>query len=269
MKSVQHNLAGADQEERNAKRLFARYCFPNRQRFCPRCRSRRVYLLRDDRRRCAKCRYTFSEFSGRWLASMNFSCTQWLRFLELFARHESAYQIARSLDISYPTATRAVFIIRQAILTSHAANILVATHPHAVWGITQNHDRVIIRRLPDLDPEKALFLPIAKSVRAGTIYTNPWQHPDGPFDSLVFRPTRNVLGLKNAQISKLPLAIDRLAGFWHYVRTNRTFWRQVGTSQLGLYWGEHAFRFNHRDSALLPILLQSICALLPPTEPAA
>ena len=35
--------------------------------FCPRCQSRRVYVLKEGRMRCGGCGYTFHDFSGRWI----------------------------------------------------------------------------------------------------------------------------------------------------------------------------------------------------------
>jgi transposase len=261
--SDKNNVARAD-DERKAQRLFARYAFPNRQRFCPRCRSRRLYLLRDGRRRCAKCRYTFNEFAGRWLSQMNFSFHQWLRFLELFAAAQSTLQIAKALNISYATAGRALLITRKAILSQHAAHILSVKPSYAVWGISQHHDRVAVKHLPNLDPDKALYLPVSKSIRAGVIYTNPWQEAEDHFQTLVFRPKRHVLGLTDIHLSRRPLAIDHLNHFWQYARTHRLLWRQIGSTHVGLYWGEQAFRFHHRNAPLLHPLIHALAALIPP-----
>jgi len=243
--------------------MFAAHCFPNRQRFCPRCKGRRLYLLRDHRRRCAKCRYTFNEFAGRWLDSTNFSHREWLHFLKLFEACYSTSQIAKSLNITYVTASRAGFITRQAILSQYSASVLAAQPNSVVWGITQQHSRVIVKALPDLDPDKALRLPILKTFRAGNVYTNPWQHFEDYFQTLVFRPKCQILGVADAHLSKRPLAIDRLDHFWQYARTHRLFWRQVGRTNLGPYWGEHSFRFHHRNTPLLPRLLHAICAPTP------
>lgn len=53
--------------ETPARRYLLGVCWKNHQRFCPRCRCRKVYRLADGRRRCARCRYTFHDFSGRWI----------------------------------------------------------------------------------------------------------------------------------------------------------------------------------------------------------
>jgi transposase len=266
VKSDQPNLSDAD-DERKARRLFARYAFPNRQRSCPRCGHRRLYPLRDNRRRCARCRYTFNEFAGRWLASMNFSCNEWLIFLELFSSPRSTAEIANALAIPYATAARAVSITRQALLARHAPDILAARHAPAVWGISQQQDRIIIKQLPDLHPDRAIYLPVPKSIRAGVIYTNPWQHSQDHFQTLIFRPQLQILGLANLHLSKAPLAIDRFDHFWQYARTHRLLWRQIGRTHIGLYWGEHAFRFNHRNTPLLLPLIQALTAKIPKGNP--
>ncbi|MCH7711031.1 MAG: transposase [Proteobacteria bacterium] len=50
--------------ETSARRYLLGFCWKNHQRFCPRCRCRKVYRLADERRRCARCRYTFHDISG-------------------------------------------------------------------------------------------------------------------------------------------------------------------------------------------------------------
>lgn len=194
---------------------------------------------------------------------MNFSYAEWLHFLELFSTPRSTAEIAAALKISYATASRAVFITRQAILARHDAHLLAAPQADAVWGISQHQDRVFIRRITDLDPDKALYLPVPKTVRAGVVYTDLCQHSQHRFETLVFRPTRQILGRTDIHLSKRPLAIDHLDHFWQFVRTHRLFWRQIGRTHIGLYWGEHAFRFNHRNSPLLELLIQAVSATIP------
>ncbi len=70
--------------ENSAKKYLLQFCWKNHQRFCPKCRSRKLYALQGGRRRCARCAYTFHDFSQRFLNNGNLSCQQWLRLIKLF-----------------------------------------------------------------------------------------------------------------------------------------------------------------------------------------
>ena len=70
--------------ENAARKYLLGFCFENHQRFCPRCKGKKLYRLADDRRRCSSCRYTFHDFSGRWINQGNLTAGQWLRLIKLF-----------------------------------------------------------------------------------------------------------------------------------------------------------------------------------------
>ena len=105
--------------ESAARKFMLGFCWKNQQRFCPKCRQRKLYRLTDGRRRCSRCGYTFHDFSGRWINLVDLDCGQWLRLIKLFELELSSRKIAQQLSVSYKVAHRAVMILRGAIM-AHA-----------------------------------------------------------------------------------------------------------------------------------------------------
>lgn len=110
--------------ESTARKYLLGYCWKNHQprrwrghqRFCPHCRGRKLYKLGDGRRRCARCRYTFHDFTRRWINTGGLTPGQWLRIIKLFELELSTRKIATQLGLAYNTAYKAVHTIRRAIL---------------------------------------------------------------------------------------------------------------------------------------------------------
>ncbi|MBW1716685.1 MAG: transposase, partial [Deltaproteobacteria bacterium] len=102
--------------ENRARNYLSKKCLKNGHRFCPRCNHRKLYKLKDNRRRCKRCKYTFRDFSGRWINHGRLSCVQWLSIIKLFELEVSVRKIAGQMNLAYNTAYRAVQTIRYAIL---------------------------------------------------------------------------------------------------------------------------------------------------------
>jgi transposase len=97
--------------ETAARKYLLGFCWKNHQRFCPRCRTRRLYRLADERYRCSCCRYTFHDLSRRWISLVNISCEQWLRLVKYHQLNVPARRAAAELGVSAPTACRGYRII--------------------------------------------------------------------------------------------------------------------------------------------------------------
>ena len=107
--------------ENSARRFFVKLCWKKYRRFCSRCHSYEIYRIVGKRFRCKQCKYTFHDFSGRWIGRLRISCRQWLWIIKLFEIELSARRIAEQLGLSYPTVLKAVNTIRTAIL-AHASD---------------------------------------------------------------------------------------------------------------------------------------------------
>lgn len=103
--------------EARARKYLLGKCFKNHQRFCPRCRCRKLYKLQEGRYRCSRCEYTFQDFSGRWINRGRLSAVQWLSLIKLFELEVSVRKMSLQLGIFYRTVYRVVSTIHTAILS--------------------------------------------------------------------------------------------------------------------------------------------------------
>ena len=87
--------------ESRARKYLLEKCFKNHQRFCPRCRSRKLYKLQEGRYRCSRCEHTFHDFSGRWINRGRLSSVQWLSLIKLFELEVSVRKMALQLKLSW------------------------------------------------------------------------------------------------------------------------------------------------------------------------
>lgn len=78
---------------------------------CLRCGHDKVYslsgkrLLTGHRMRCAKCRYSFRQFTGRWLGRHRIPAKVWLAAIKCFELGLGAKELAQVAGMSLPTAS--------------------------------------------------------------------------------------------------------------------------------------------------------------------
>ena len=109
--------------ESKANKYLSKKCLKNGHRICPRCNNRKLYKLTTGKRRCSKCKYTFHDFSGRWVNYGRLSSVQWLSLLKLFELEQSVRKIAEQMNLAYNTAYKAIETIRYAII-AHAEDAI-------------------------------------------------------------------------------------------------------------------------------------------------
>ncbi len=105
------------QNEKAAKNYLSKKCLKNGHRFCPRCNQRKLYKLSNEKRRCSKCKYTFHDFSCRWINHGRLTSVQWLSLIKLFELELSVRKMAEQMNLSYNTVYKAVQTIRYSILS--------------------------------------------------------------------------------------------------------------------------------------------------------
>jgi transposase len=86
--------------ESSAKWFLVRLCWKNYRRFCRRCHSYQIYRITGKRFRCKRCKYTFHDFSDRWINQLRIVCKQWLWIVKLFELELSARRIAEQTELS-------------------------------------------------------------------------------------------------------------------------------------------------------------------------
>lgn len=275
--------------EAGARRAIVRQCWPSGHPVCPRCGQEKTYALAEGRVRCAGCRYTFHVLSGRFAGLTALSPLQWLRVLVLFADEETAHAMAASLGLAYNTAYKAATLIRLAILAASldgrailcgplgrelgvanktlrppAADVPLATVP--VFGILERGGLAFVDYLPDMSPEDILHFNLHFSLplsRLGSVvYSDRYQR----YETLLACGS-DVLARRFVEVAgRVPAVTPRQDGFWAFARERLTRFHGVTARKFPLYIKELEFRYNHRETDILPILLANICAFVPDLE---
>lgn len=271
--------------ESNARRYLLEKCFKNHQRFCPKCTSRKLWKLGDGKRRCSRCRYTFQDFSGRWLNQSRLSCQNWIRILKLFELEVSANKIASQLAVPYNTVHRAIMLIRHAILCSavDAPGLLGgeieldesyfggkrkgkrgrgAAGKVPVFGILERQGIVRVEVVPNVRADTLLGLTV-KTVRRGSIvYTDRYQ----AYDSLMFCGYRHLSINHTKRFATGKVYINGLEGFWSWAKERLIKHHGISPAWFPFYLKELEFRYNHRLEDFFDLTADTICALIPKLE---
>jgi transposase len=268
--------------ENAARKYLLGFCFENHQRFCPRCKGKKLYRLADDRRRCSSCRYTFHDFSGRWINQGNLTAGQWLRLIKLFELELSVRKIAQQLRLSYNAAYKAVHTIRAAILAhSTDGDVFLSGEVEVdesyfggkrkgkrgrgaagkvpVFGILEREGRVFVEVLPSTRAKDVLALTVKKVRRGSIVYTDKYKS----YDALMFCGYRHLRVDHGKYFSRGRVYINGLEGFWSYAKERIMKYHGVSPQRFPYYLKELEFRYNHRKTDLFPLITKYLCNLVP------
>lgn len=272
--------------ESAARRYVLGFCWKNHQRFCPRCRCRKLYRLADGRRRCAHCRYTFHDLSGRWINRGRLSLSQWVRLIKLFELEVSARKMAVQLGVAYNTAYNALTTLRRAIAQHGTAGAEEgmggeveldesyfggrrkgkrgrgAAGKVPVFGILEREGRVFVEAVPNVRAETVLALTVKKVRRGSLVYTDRYK----VYDTLMFRGYRHLKVDHGKQFARGRVYINGLEGFWSYAKERLIKHHGISPLRFPLYLKELEFRYNHRDQDIFPILVSYVCSFVPNLE---
>ena len=268
--------------ENAARKYLLGFCFENHQRFCPRCKGKKLYRLADDRRRCSSCRYTFHDFSGRWINQGNLTAGQWLRLIKLYELELSVRKIAQQLHLSYNAAYKAVHSIRAAILAHPTDGDVFlcgevevdesyfggkrkgkrgrgAAGKVPVFGILEREGRVFVEVLPTTRAKDVLALTVKKVRRGSIVYTDRYRS----YDALMFCGYRHLRVDHGKYFSRGRVYINGLEGFWSYAKERIMKYHGVSPQRFRYYLKELEFRYNHRKEDLFPLITKCLCNLVP------
>jgi transposase len=268
--------------ERRAQKYLLGKCFKNHQRFCPRCRQRKLYRLADGRYRCSRCDYSFHDFSGRWINSGRLTALQWLWIIKLFELEVSVRKMALQLGLSYRSVYAAVTAIRMAIV-SHAqdAQSLLggeieldeayfggrrkgkrgrgAAGKVPVFGILERDGQVHVSVVADVSAATLLKLTVKKVRRGSVVYTDRF----GSYDSLMFCGYRHLKIDHQKLFSSGRVYINGLEGFWSWAKERLMKHHGVSKVRFPLYLKELEFRYNQRTDDLFDLIANYLCDLVP------
>lgn len=267
----------------NKARLYLRkLCWKNGLVFCPRCQDRSIYRLSGKKYRCKRCKYTFHDFSNRWINRLNISLQQWLWIIKLFELELSARKISQQVGLSYPTVLRAVTILRIAILIEDedAEELLQgeveidetyfggrrkgkrgrgAFNKVPVFGILERKGVVKVEVVKDVTAETLLSMTV-KTVRRGSIvYTDKFRS----YDSLMFCGYRHLRVDHGKRFPHGKVYINGLEGFWSFAKERLIKFHGVSKKKFPLYLKEMEFRYNNRNNSVFDLLAQYLVNFVP------
>ncbi|MDR3640827.1 MAG: IS1595 family transposase [Humidesulfovibrio sp.] len=271
--------------ETQARDVLLALCWPDGQKFCPRCNTPSPYQLAGGRLRCGGCRYTFHDFTGRWLNETGLSPLKWMALAQAFTRELNTRETAARIGISYNTAFKALTALRLAILAqgADAPQMLAPGAPLSVfldggepeeqaqvsgtglpvYGILNRSQRLFVDLLPELTAESVLHFNHnfhLRVARHGSILiTDRYKTYDAlilcgdetlPYHYLLRHP-----GLIFAESGGSP--------FWDFAKPRLKQFKGLSWRRFPLYLKELALRFNLRGHDLTPTLLGALCAPVP------
>jgi transposase len=260
--------------EVRARRYLVQQCWPLGRRFCVRCRGRKLYRLLDKRYRCGHCGYTFHDFTGRWIDALNLTAAQWLWITKLFELEFAPGRIALEIGISYPTAFKAVHVIRCALFSAFVASqsaeeqAVLATFlttsriaggksdmPLAL-GIFDKNRHATIRAVKNLTPQSLHTDGILVARRGAAIYSDRCAEYDAVLFSGGWR------WLVSGSIAT-KMYSDSADGFWKFLRDFLALRHGVSRERFPLYLIECQFRYNHRDQRMFELLIHYLTQFVP------
>jgi len=268
--------------ENKARLFFKKFCWKKGRVFCTRCGSYRIYRIAGKRYRCKRCRYTFHDFTDRWLNKLKVSYKKWLWIIKLFELEVPAYKISQQTKLSYPTSLKAVDIIRYSIIsqTPDAQELLSgeieldetyfggrrkgkrgrgAFNKVPVFGIFERKGKVKVEVVRDVSAESILEMTI-KTVRRGSIvYTDKFRS----YDTLMFCGYRHLKVDHKKKFASGKVYINGLEGFWSYAKQRLIKFHGVSKEKFPLYLKEMEFRYNHRHENLFTLLAKNLCNFVP------
>ena len=268
--------------ENSARLYFRKKCYKKSRIFCTRCKSTKIYRIKGKKYRCKKCKYTFHDFTGRWINKLNCSFKTWMWLIKLFELEVSAFKTAVQSKVSYPTVLKAFDLIRYSILASadDAEELLCgeieldesyfggrrkgkrgrgAGGKVPVFGIYERNGVVRVEVVTDVSAKNLLDMTI-KTVRRGSIvYTDKFRS----YDSLMFCGYRHLRVDHGRRFVTGKVYINGLEGFWSYAKQRLMKFHGVSKEKFPLYLKEMEFRYNNRNHDLFNLLAQKITNLVP------
>jgi transposase len=268
--------------ESKAKLYLRQFCWRKGHVFCSACHSYKTYRIRGKTYRCQRCGYTFHDFSNRWLNHLKISPKTWLWILKLFELEVSARKIAQQLEISYPTALKAVNMIRTSIVahTEEAEELLKgeieldetyfggkrkgkrgrgAYNKVPVFGILERNGVVKVSVVHDVTAESLLGMTVKMVRRGSIVYTDKFRS----YDALMFCGYRHLRIDHGKRFSRGKVYINGLEGFWSYAKERLAKFHGVSKEKFPLYLKEMEFRYNNRRENIFNMLAQNLCSLVP------
>ncbi len=274
--------------ENTARKYLLGFCWKNHQRFCPRCRHRKVYALASGRRRCARCKYTFHDFTQRFLNLSHIGLQDWLRLVKLFELETPPATMAEQTGLAPNTAAKAATIIRMAI----AHHLMTGPQEHSgclrhallasgrapaartqcgeswppVFGLLEKDGAVSLDVIPNFSVEALIHLKRNLKLRSASMGAVVYTDRYPPYLSLLVCCPAEMWRQEQGRVVShrdKGLAVDSSQRFWRFAKTRLTRYRGVAPERFPLYLKELEFRYNRRGEDIFEEIARLLCAFVP------
>lgn len=268
------SLESLFRSERRSHVFLINEAWRQNRRFCVRCQTAKIYRLADKRYRCAGCGYTFHDFTRRWVGELNLTARQWLWIVKLFELEVPPSQMAKEVGISYPTALKAIYLIRKAIAHQNGSHESTGANPNEVlavesgerpdsaagcaFGLMKDRGRIAIHRVEDVSAENVLQERSTLTKHGTIIFTGPFRQYDGLILWRYRLPPRAAKRLPRGQS-----APDGLDAFRSFARPRLGKFHRTSDEDFYFFLKELAFRYEHRGEELFPSLVSLMTQLMP------
>ena len=267
------SLESLFRSERRSHLHLVNAAWHQNRRFCVRCQSFKVYRLADKRYRCARCGYTFHDFTRRWIGELNLTARQWLWIVKLFELEIPPTQMAREVGVSYPTALKAVYLIRRAIAQA-GGNSSMAVAPSdgeqqdlsfcpadfsgRIFGLHEQGGTVKITPVDDLNAPTVLQEQPRFAKQGPFILTAPFRQYDG----MILWRHRVPRNAGKSIFTGKP-QFNGLEAFWNFARPRLGKFHRSSEKDLYYFLKELAFRYENRDREIFDLLVRLMTQLMP------
>lgn len=135
-----------------------------------------------------------------------------------------------------------------------------------VFGLMEKEGWSFVDLLPNMQAEHVLHFHLnfkLRLVRLGNVvYTDRYRH----YDALIFCADDS-LPMQYLPARERGAYVDTVkGGFWGFAKARLRRFNGVTSRRFPLYLKELEFRFNHRKDDLFPLLVDSLCSLVPNYE---
>lgn len=229
---------------------------------CLRCGSPKYWIVRRERRRCARCRYEWRPAR----LPLYLSSQQWRTLLGWFVRGVSSAVIAQETGLHRQRVLRALTYVRQAMACDVSPGFQKEVQFNAIYlgahrerrergnglesssfAIVWDNGSVRIEAVSDAAAESLLPL-IPKPARLDSAMNS--DPKEGSVQTV--RESRQPSLAEHGESLRLPdeeSQINRLRGFWGYLKRQLAGKGGIRRERLPLYLAEYIWRFNHRRSS--------------------
>lgn len=239
---------------------------------CPKCRSKKVYLLGNKKRRCSKCLYEFTPHR----LPLRLTRDQWKDILTWFLLEQSSQNISIRTSLERRRVIRALTLVRR-VLTKDVPEIFFGTvevdetylggqwknkrktirdkgtkrgrgtKKQPVFGILCRNGTVWAEVVDDVEADTLQPLISKKVSRGSIVCSDTWKAytgiaARGYVHRLVNHGERQYSDGKGNHI-------NGLEGFWGFLKRKLVSKGGIRKERLPLYLGEYVWRYNHRNDS--------------------